>query len=137
METIALNDKLFNLVDIAKSYTEVEVIKADDRSVTIYLKEFDLKYRLFDFDWYFIEALRIMFLISVKDGYAHFTDDYHLFSGYELHRLRDAIREDYNHLGGIYTRYFFDPENENSIKDIIEYRDVRAYCDFINIATSF
>jgi len=139
MKTIRLSEKLSNLVEIIKDYTEVELIKSDERSVTIYLKEFDLEYRLFDYDWYFVEALRIMFLISISDKYATFSDDYHLFSGYDLVSLRDAIREDYNHLGSIYSGYFFEPFSENSevLKDSIEREDIFKYIDFINKATSF
>ena len=139
MRIVKLSEKLSNLVEIINDYTEVELIKSDERSVTIYLKEFDLEYRLFDYDWYFIEALRIMFLISISDKYAAFSDDYHLFSGYDLVSLRDAIREDYNHLGGIYSRYFFEPFNEDSevLKDSIKREDVFKYIDFIDKATSF
>ncbi|GAB6044827.1 hypothetical protein JCM11957_04250 [Caminibacter profundus] len=107
-------------------------------SVTIYLKEFDLEYTLFKYDWYFIEALHILFLISIKDEYAKISDKYHLFSGYDLNKLTYAIREDYNHLGGIYSRYFFDPaSNEKVLKDSIKKEDVYKYIEFINKATSF
>ena len=139
MKTIRLSEKLSNLVEVIKDYTEVELIRADERSVIIHLPEYALEYKLIDNDLYFLEAVMILSLISMKNEYASFSDDYHLFSGYDLISLREALREDYNHLGGIYSSYFFEPFSENSevLKDSIEREDVFKYIDFINKATSF
>ncbi|QCT93772.1 hypothetical protein FE773_00835 [Caminibacter mediatlanticus TB-2] len=138
MKTIRLSEKLSNLIEIINNYTEVELIKADGRSGIIHLQEYDLEYKLIDNDLYFLEAVMILSLISMKDEYASFSDDYHLFSGYDLISLRETLREDYNHLGGVYRSYFYDPLSDgNVIRDSIKKEDVYKYIEFINKATSF
>jgi hypothetical protein len=115
------------------------VLERDEKSAKIYLKEYDFTYNLNFYDWYLVEALQIIFNAEVNHAnkYDFTTEDIKIFSADDLLELRDAIREDHNHFGGIYRDYFYQTPEFEKLKDEVDKQYVLDYIRVINRAAGY
>jgi DNA-directed RNA polymerase subunit L len=131
--------KLRELIEAVNNFTEIEVLERDKKSAKIYLKEYDFTYNLNFYDWYLVEALQIIFNAEVNHAnkYDFTTEDIKIFSANDLLELRDAIREDHNHFGGIYRDYFYQIPDFRTLKNKVNKQYVWDYIQFINRVSGY
>lgn len=131
--------KLRELIEAVNNFTEIEVLERDEKSVKIYLKEYGFTYNLNFYDWYLVEALQIIFNAEVNHAnkYDFTTEDIKIFSADDLLELRDAIREDHNHFGGIYRDYFYQAPEFEELRDEVDKQYVLDYIRVINRAAGY
>jgi hypothetical protein len=119
--------KMHEMLETINDFTSIKIIQTNEEKAEIILEEYNnLHYTLLLDDIAIVEAVYIAYLTGIKVG----IDG--LFTAAELLQFRRAIKEDLEHLGSIYDKYFFKDEKRQFLKDEVNRQYLLDYITFIN-----